>query len=144
MYDLIMKYANILYDRNLKSFGTVTTVKDIVSEVYAIGYSSEEDVVKVVRDVVFKEKRRLLALRQQRRKTELTGEKVCNECQLPKPVSEFYQRVDSRTGFMYLCNNCKECEKIRRFNYNSRKRSSSKSKGISPPVCRPLSFSKTA
>jgi len=122
MHDLITKYANILYDRNLKSFGTMTTVSDIIGEVYAIGYSSEEDVVKVVRNVIFKEKRRLLALRQQYCNTQLTGEKVCNKCKLPHPVSEFYRRIDSRTGFMYLCNNCKDCEKIRRFFYNSKKR----------------------
>ena len=121
MYDFIKKYAGIMFDRNLKSFGSIVTATDIISEVYAIGYDSQEDVVKIVRDVTFKNKRQLLAARQKRQNRELTGEKKCNKCQLTKSVSEFYVRIDSRTGFRYLCNNCKECEKVRRSSYNLRK-----------------------
>jgi hypothetical protein len=57
MYELITQYAGIMYDRNLKSFGTIVTAKDIISEVYAIGYNSKEDIVKIIRDIIFKEKK---------------------------------------------------------------------------------------
>lgn len=122
MYELITKYAGIMYDRNLKSFGTIVTVKDIISEVYATGFNSKEDVIKIVRDVIFKEKRRLIVSQQQRSSINMPGEKICNRCKESKSFSEFYKRFDKRNGFRYLNNNCMDCERIRRNEYNSRKR----------------------
>lgn len=122
MYELITQYAGIMYDRNLKSFGTTVTAKDIISEVYAIGFETKQDVIKIVRDVIFKEKRRLLAAQQQRSSLNIVGEKTCNRCGESKSFSEFYKRFDKRNGFRYLNNNCMDCEKIRRYEYNSRKR----------------------
>ena len=119
MYDLIKNYSTILFNRNLKWLGTELTVTDIINEVYATGFYTEEDVIKIIRDIVFKEKRRLIANRQIENKN---GEKICNKCHNPKSYSEFYKRFDNRTGLHYLTNNCMECEKIRRFEYNSRKR----------------------
>lgn len=122
MYDLIHQYANIMYNRNLKSFGTIITVNDIISEVYAIGYTSKEDVIKIVRDIIFKEKRRLIVSRQQRSTKNISGEKICNKCKKSKSFLEFYKRFDKRNGFRYLNNNCMDCERIRRNEYNSTKR----------------------
>lgn len=122
MYDLIKQYATIMYNRNLKSFGTIITVNDIINEVFAIGYSSESDVVKIVRDVIFKEKRRLIVVQQQHSIINVPGEKICNKCHESKPFSEFYKRFDKRNGFRYLNNNCMGCEKDRRSEYNLKKR----------------------
>ena len=122
MYDHITQYANIMYDRNLKSFGTILTAKDIISEVYSIGYKTKEDVVKIIRDVIFKEKRRLIVALQQRSSINIPGEKICNICKESKSFSEFYKRVDKRNGFKYLCNNCMDCERERkRVLYNSQR-----------------------
>jgi hypothetical protein len=120
MYDEIVQYASIMYERNLKSFGDTVTAKDIISEVYAIGFSTKEDVIKIVRDVIFKEKRRLLAAQQQRISRNVPGEKICNRCKESKSYSEFYKRFDKRNGFRYFCNNCMDCEKIRRVEVNLR------------------------
>jgi len=111
-----------MYDRNLKSFGTTIILEDIINDVYAVGFTTQEDVIKTVRNVIFKEKRRLMAIRQQTKLRDITGEKICNKCHKSKPVTEFYKRFDARSGFRYLCNNCKDCEQIRRFEYNSKKR----------------------
>ncbi|HEY5591554.1 MAG TPA: hypothetical protein VIK55_11115 [Paludibacter sp.] len=126
MYDFINQYANIMYNRNLKSFGTIVIVNDIINEVYAIGFNSKEDVIKKVRDIIFKEKRRIIASQQQRSSRNVIGEKICNKCNKSKSFSEFYKRFDKRNGFRYLCNNCMECEIIRRSEYNSRKRNEKK------------------
>jgi len=120
--DFIIQYAGIMYDKNLKSYGNLVTKTDIINGAIAKDCKTKEEAIKAVRDVLFLEKRILLATRQQRQNSELTGEKRCNKCKDPKPVAEFYVRVDSRTGFRYLNNNCKDCEKIRRNEYNSKKR----------------------
>ena len=120
--DFIIQYAGIMYDRNLKSYGNLVTKQDIINGAISKDCKTREDAIKAVRDVLFFEKRILLATRQQRQNRDLTGEKRCNKCTDNKPVAEFYVRIDSRTGFRYLNNNCKECEKIRRNEYNSKKR----------------------
>lgn len=122
MYDFIVKYAGIMYDRNIKSFGTIMTVRDVISEVYTVGFESKDDVVRIVRDIIFKEKRRLIVSQQQRSSRNIVGEKTCNKCGQSKSYSEFYRYFDKRNGFKYLCYQCKECESLRHYEYNLRKR----------------------
>lgn len=122
MEEFIIKYASIMFDRNLSTFGNQITKNDIINEVFTRECTTEQQVVKTVRDVVFLEKRQLMANKQRRINKELTGEKICNKCHLPKPVSDYYTRTDSRTGFRYLCNLCKECERKRHNENHRRKR----------------------
>lgn len=116
-----IQYAGKMYDINLSSFGSVVTKNDIVNEVISRNCSTEEELIRTVRDVVFFEKRRLIALGQQRSTKDITGEKVCGRCQLPKPVADYYTRTDYRNGFRYLCNLCKECERKRHNELHARK-----------------------
>lgn len=121
-HNLIVQYAGIMFDRNLLSFGNEITKNDIINEVISKNCKTEQDAIKTTRDVVFYEKRRLLSKIQQRQQRELTGEKYCNGCRDNKPVADFYTRVDSRTGYRYLCYLCKECERKRHNDYYHKKR----------------------
>lgn len=107
-----IQYAGKMYDINLSSFGNLITKNDIINEVISMNVQSEVEMIQTVRDVVFREKRRLMASKQ-KKQLETSREKFCKGCEKPKLASEFYVRVDSRTGYRFLCNLCKVCERER-------------------------------
>ena len=76
MLDFIEHYSRIMYDRNLKSFGNLITKNDIINEVMTKQCDTKEEAVKAVRNVIFFERRRAMAIQQQNHGyTPITGEK---------------------------------------------------------------------
>lgn len=112
----LIDYSTTLFNRNLKVFNQkIYSPEDFVTEANFIGFDTDEEAQKIIRNRIIHTKRVILAQLQELNDSTFNKEsKVCRKCNEEKDISEFKERTDKHTGFRYYTSYCIKCERKRR------------------------------
>jgi hypothetical protein len=110
-YKHLHNYATIMVAKNLSQYtNNMLNADDFVATAFTEQCSNYDDAIKIIRNAVITEKRRLIGDLQRNGKLKNKHtDKVCKSCKQSLPLDLYYSVTDYRIGFMYYTSKCKTC-----------------------------------
>lgn len=111
-YELLLKYSELMTKKNLSGFrNNITNAHDFVAIAYEKTFIDYDNAVKIIRNAVINEKRRLIGQIQSQMIFDRVGEKRCGCCKQNKSYQEFRKCIDYKTNYQYFNSKCNDCQK---------------------------------
>ena len=112
-YELLLEYSELMTKKNLSGFrNNITNSHEFVAIAYEKTFSEYDNAIKIIRNAVINEKRRLIGQIQSQMLIDRVGEKRCGCCKETKSYQEFRKRIDYRIDYQYFNSKCNECQRV--------------------------------